>query len=169
MDSSIGSANNGFKIAIISRELCNVTQLVGYPCACAATFIFAQPSMAAPPAGPPRSWSGNGNSALGSPPSGAGPNGQQRQTQAYGAPPSFAPPMGPPSSGNGIGPGSNGGLGGYGGGAPMPRVSSTPTALHGRGMAPPMSAPGQVRVAFWSNGSRQVEDGCRYLRQKVGP
>lgn len=158
---STGCADRGFNINITSREMCNYMLL---PPSCpnlsfanAAIFSCAQPSMAAPPAGPPRSWSGNGNGAVGAPPrsNGGGPNGQQQQ-QAYGAPPSFAPPTGPPMSGNGAAPGSNGGLGGYGGGASMPRVASTPMALYGggggRGLAPPMSAPGQVRMTFWWQG-----------------
>eukprot|EP00752_Nemacystus_decipiens_P016511 g14759.t1 len=134
---------------------------------------FAKPSMAAPPAGPPRSWSGNGNGALGAPP--GGPNGQQQQQQqqqAYGAPPSFTPPMGPPNSGNGVGVGSNAVPGAYGGQASMPRVSSTPMGLYagasagGRGLAPPMSAPGQYQPVY-SNGGMPAS--MANPRPKINP
>ncbi|CAM9100724.1 unnamed protein product [Ectocarpus fasciculatus] len=136
---------------------------------------FAKPSMTAPPTGPPRSWSGhgngngNGNGTAGVfPPGGVGPNGQQQgQKLAYGAPPSFAPPMGPPSSGNGVGPGSSGGQGGYGG-ASMARVPSMPAGVYGggQGAAPPMSAPGQYQGGY-SNGGMPAS--ATAPRPKINP
>lgn len=115
-----------------------------------------QPSMTAPPAGPPRTWSGNTNGSYSSAPpplsSGGGQNGLHQQ--AYGAPPSFAPPMGPPSSANGYGPQSTGGgQGVYVGGESMPRAASAPMSMDGGGggpglASPMMGAPGQVREAF---------------------
>lgn len=159
------------KINISSRDTC-LSLRPELSFARAVTFVVAQPSMVAPPAGPPRSWSGNGTGVLGAPPSGGGPNGQQQlQQQAYGAPPSFAPPMGPPSSGNGIGAGSNGGPGRYGGEASMPRVASTPMGLYGasgsRGVAPPMSAHGQVRAASWHLEGSQVAHGFGFGQWSV--
>lgn len=133
-----------------SRELLPPRPLVHTRACC--MIPFAQPSVTAPPAGPPRTWSGNGNGAYAPPPPPPNSGGQ-----AYGAPPSFAPPMGPPSSGNGIGPPSMGGQGVYGGRESMPHTASTtPLALNGggggRGLAPPMGAPGQVREAFLAKG-----------------
>lgn len=108
----------------------------------------SQPPMTAPPSGPPRSWSGNGSGGSVTSPNGhgVGPNGHQQLQhqqlqQAYGAPPSFAPPMGPPSSGNGFAP-------------PMAMHDGPPTSGNGLApaIAPPMSAPGQVRGAVHIGG-----------------
>jgi len=65
--------------------------------------------------------------------------------------------VGPPTSGNGFGQArSNGGQGTYGGGAAMPQSGPPSTAAFGggggQGLAPPMSAPGQVRGAVHIGG-----------------
>lgn len=99
--------------------------------------------MSAPPAGPPLTWSGNGNGTAAAA-AAAGGNGHAHHAHT---PPGFPPPQGgPPNSTSGVGVGvgavRNGGHAFGNGAAPQ----SAPMYGARGSAAPPMAAPGQVRV-----------------------